>query len=135
MYNILAFRFLFTFKDHINATFPKVRSELCNIHKLRFSFSRSIQIVIINSHNMVKNGNWAIWLIRTTVLSLSFETILYTPPPSQRRGRQLYWFWDQWSFLPLFSYQDLSICPSNYCLHILKYLQLPRYCMTGPYQF
>lgn len=30
---------------------------------------------------MVKNGNWAIWLIRTTVLSLSFDTILYTPPP------------------------------------------------------
>lgn len=60
------------------------------------------------------------------------DLILYTPPPSShRRGRQLYWFWDQCSFLPLFSYQDLSICPSNYCLHILKYLQLPRYCMAG----
>lgn len=35
---------------------------------------------------MVKNGNWAIWLIRTTVLSLSFETILYTPPPFSETG-------------------------------------------------
>lgn len=35
---------------------------------------------------MVKNGNWAIWLIRTTVLSLSFDTILYTPPPLLRDG-------------------------------------------------
>lgn len=56
MYNILAFGYLFYILGPTKATFPMVRSELCNIHKLNSwsSFSRPIQIVIINSHNTVK---------------------------------------------------------------------------------